>query len=242
MYSIVTAETVKIEEISKDLNLPVDHVKTYFSNYDVYKKFPIRDLTFQEQELISAIRKIKTMEESELIKLLEEHNITIKDLEKDQLLMERRLARYNDDYSYSLTRKYQHFILEPAILHGNVEAPLTRPLDMENIVTMLSNIAMGLTTQGYPIDPKVQISALSKIADIYTTSKVLTMNSKGLVNAGDLRELSPKELTRLIKHIQTNKDLDEVDPVEETKSIKPKKTPIITKETLNGIKELIIFV
>lgn len=230
MYNVVTINTIKYEEVSKDLNLSLDHVKSYFSNYDIYKKYPIRDLTFQEQELISAIKKVKMMSDNEVMSVLEEYEIKMEDLGKDQLLMERKISRYNNEIEYSISRKYQHFILEPAILYGNFEAPITRALDMENIVTLLSNIALGITTQGIVTDPKVQIAALSKIADIYATSKVLSMNSSDIISSEDLNDLSPKELTKLINHVKKNKIIDSTE-----------KEPIKTKDS-NIVENIDLFI
>lgn len=230
MYEVVTLGTIKINEVSKELNIPIEHIKVYFDNYDLYKKFPLRDLTFQEIELISAIKKVKLLPEEEVIKLINQYDIDPKQLHEDQLLLERKMSRFTDDYSYSLLRKYQHFILEPAILHGNYEAPLTRPLGLENIITLLSNVAMGLTSQGNPLDPKTQISALGKIADIYTANKLINMNPNEVLTPDIIADLSPKELTKLIQFVKTNKKMDEEEPE------KPK------KESLNILKEFILFV
>lgn len=213
MYEVVTIETIKPDLVSKELNISIDHVKNYISNYDIYKKYPIRDLTFQEQEFIRAIRKVKTMSDNEIMSLLEKFQIKVSDLHSDQLYLEKKISNFNDESQYAITRKYQHFILEPAILYSNFEAPITRAFDMENIVVLLSNIAMGITTQGHPLDPKVQIAALSKIADIYTTSKVLTMNTEDAITSEDLNDLSPKELTKLINHVKTNKKSEEPEKV-----------------------------
>lgn len=209
MYNVVTINTIKPEEVSQELSLPLDHVKAYLFNYDIYKKYPIRDLTFQEIEFVKAIKDIKTMTESEIRNILDEYGISLEDLKEDQLLMEKKISRFLNEDEYTLTRKYQHFILEPAIVYGNIEAPITRPLDMGNIVTLLSNVALGLTTQGHAIDPKVQIAALSKIADIYTASKVLSLNTGDVITSDDLNDLSPKELTKLIDHVKTNKSLQD---------------------------------
>lgn len=213
MYEVVTIETIKPDLVSKELNISIDHVKNYISNYDIYKKYPIRDLTFQEQEFIRAIRKVKTMSDNEIMSLLEKFQIKVSDLHGDQLYLEKKISNFNDESQYAITRKYQHFILEPAILYNNFEAPITRAFDMENIVVLLSNIAMGITSQGHPLDPKVQIAALSKIADIYTTSKVLTMNTEDAITSEDLNDLSPKELTKLINHVKTNKKSEEPEKV-----------------------------
>lgn len=210
MYEIVTLGTIKIEEVARDLTLPLEHVKSYFSKYDLYKKYPIRDLTFQEEQFVDAIKDVKLMGEQELKTIIDEYEINLKDLEKDQLLIEKKLSKFTDEEAYKITRKYQHFILEPAIIYGNKEAPLTRPLDMESVITMLSNIAMGLTTQKIELDPKVKVSALAKIADIYTASKALSIGNPDVITNEDLNELSPKELTKLIAHVKTKTSKEEV--------------------------------
>ncbi len=237
MYDVVTISTIKIEDVINDLELPLDHVKTYIYNYDVYKKYPIRDLTFQEIEFVNAIKQVKLMSEIEIRNILDEYELKVADLKKDQLLLERKISRFINEKEYQLTRKYQHFILEPAILHGNFEAPITRPLDMGNIVTLLSNIALGLTTQGQVLDPKIQISALSKIADIYTTSKVLSLSTGEIISSEDLTDLSPKELTRLINHVKSNNKESTEKPNEETKE-----PMVVKKETSESLKEFILFV
>lgn len=209
MYNVITTSSVDINEVSIDLNLPLGHVKEYFSNYELYKKYPIRDLTFEEEQLVRAIKDVKVMTDHQLKAIIEENNIDLKELENDQLLIERKLARYEDNDKYSLTRKYQHFILEPAVLYNNFSAPVTKPLDMNDVMVLLSNIALGLSNQQEETDSKVKITALSKIADIYTSAKMLDTASK-TITAEDLADLSPKQLSKIIDFVKVNKDTTEV--------------------------------
>lgn len=209
MYNVINITSIDINEVSADLNLPLGHVKEYFSNYELYKKFPIRDLTFEEEQLVRAIKDVKVMTDHQLKAIIEENNINITELESDQLLIERKLARYENNDKYILTRKYQHFILEPAVLHNNFSAPVTKPLDMNDVMVLLSNIALGLSNQQEETDSKVKITALSKIADIYTSAKMLDTTTK-TITAEDLAELSPKQLSKIIDFVKVNKDTTEV--------------------------------
>lgn len=209
MYDVVDTSSLNYEEVSFDLNLPLKHVKEYFLNYDLYKKYPIRDLTFEEEQLVRAIKDVKIMTDLQLKTIIEDNNIDVKDLEMDQLLIEKKLARYDDQNKYLLTRKYQHFILEPAVLFNNFSAPITKPLDMNDVMVLLSNIALGLSNQQDDTDPKIKISALSKIADIYTSAKMIEISSKS-IEPEDLIDLSPKQLSKIIDFVKVNKDTTEV--------------------------------
>lgn len=209
MYDVVDTSSLNYEEVSFDLNLPLKHVKEYFLNYDLYKKYPIRDLTFEEEQLVRAIKDVKIMTDLQLKTIIEDNNIDVKDLEMDQLLIEKKLARYDDQNKYLLTRKYQHFILEPAVLFNNFSAPITKPLDMNDVMVLLSNIALGLSNQQEDTDPKIKISALSKIADIYTSAKMIEISSKS-IEPEDLIDLSPKQLSKIIDFVKVNKDTTEV--------------------------------
>lgn len=209
MYNVITTSSVDVNEVSTDLNLPLGHCKEYFANYEIYKKYPIRDLTFEEEQLVQAIKDVKVMTDHQLKAIIEENNIDLKELENDQLLIERKLSKYEDDEKYNLTRKYQHFILEPAIVHNNFSAPATKPLDMNDVMVILSNIALGLSNQQEETDSKVKISALSKIADIYTSAKMLDTTSK-TITAEDMKDLSPKQLSKIIDFVKENKDVTKV--------------------------------
>lgn len=209
MYDVVDTSSLNYEEVSFDLNLPLKHVKEYFLNYDLYKKYPIRDLTFEEEQLVRAIKDVKIMTDLQLKTIIEDNNIDVKDLEMDQLLIEKKLARYDDQNKYLLTRKYQHFILEPAVLFNNFSAPITKPLDMNDVMVLLSNIALGLSNQQEDTDSKIKISALSKIADIYTSAKMIEISSKS-IEPEDLIDLSPKQLSKIIDFVKVNKDTTEV--------------------------------
>ena len=70
------------------------------------------------------------------------------------------------DEQYRITRLYQHFILMPAILYGNVDAPLTKPLTMTDIVTQLSNIAIGVTGKNEVVDAKTKIAAMLRHEEV----------------------------------------------------------------------------
>jgi hypothetical protein len=209
MYDVVTIGNLDYEKVSVDLNLPITHVREYFLNYDLYKKYPIRDLTFEEEQLVRAIKDVKIMTDLQLKTIIEDNDINIKELEKDQLLIERKLARYDDQNKYALTRKYQHFILEPAVLFNNFSAPITKPLDMNDVMVLLSNIALGLSNQQEDTDSKVKITALSKIADIYTSAKMIEISKKS-IDPEDLIDLSPKQLSKIIDFVKINKDTTEV--------------------------------
>lgn len=205
MYDVVTISSIKPEEVSVELNISLEHVKSYLSNYDLYKKYPIRDLTYEEIEFVKAIRQVKEMSDNDIKRILDENHLTLDDLAKDQLAVERVLSGFMNDSSYKITRKYQHFLIEPALLYRNLEAPLTKPLDMGNVLTLLSNMAVGLSDQLIGVKDEVKLKALSKIADIYTASKVLSLNTNEVITSEDLTDLSPKDLTRLINHVKTSK-------------------------------------
>jgi hypothetical protein len=221
MYQAMLLDSIQYEEVSKDLNLPIDHVKQYFFNYAIYKNFPIRDLTFEEDNLVKAIQQVKIMSDAQLKYAIQEHSIDLNDLSKDQLLIERKISRYDNEERYAITRKYQKFILEPAVLYGNNEAPLTKPLTMNDVMLLLSHIAMGVSKKNEDIDSRTRIAALSKIADIYATSKMLS-NQNQAIDANDLVNLSPTELTKIIDFIKTNQSI----PIQEEKKVEdqPKKT------------------
>lgn len=201
MYDVVTLQTIDYTTMSSELQLPIEHIRVYFSNYALYKNFPIRTLTFEEENLVKAIKQIKLMTDAQLRNLIEEYEIDLTEISKDNLLIERKVARYEDEERYIITRKYQHFILEPAVLYGNVEAPLTKPLTLNEIVVLMSNMAIGLSKNNEAIDPKVRLSALSKIADIYATSKILE-NSNQSIDEEVIEDMSPAQLNELIKMIE----------------------------------------
>jgi len=223
MYDVVSIDTLKFDVVANELNLPIDHVKAYFSNFGLYKCYPIRDLTFEEDSLVKAINEVKIMTDIQLKEIIANNNIDIQGLADDQLLIERAMANYTNEERYMITRKYQRFILEPAVLYSNTDAPLTKPLTMDDIVVQLSNIAIGNSKHKEIIDARTRIAALSKISDIYTTTKMLIQNDQS-VEQSDLVDIGPEELTRLIDFIQENHKLPEVVVEEKIKKEVKKKT------------------
>lgn len=235
MYDVVAYNAINYEDASRDLNLNLDHVRSYFMNYDLYKTYPIRDLTFEEEKLVKAISQVKIMSDSQLTHIINEYNIKIEDMVHDPLLIERKIARYDDEVAYSITRKYQHFILEPAVLYGNIEAPLTRPLSMDEILISLSNIGVGKSRKGEPIDARTRISALTKVADIYISTKILTQKSGG-IDDNVKEDLSPEELTNLIDFIKSNHAI----PGNEVNLQNATKPPTIVEEETNHEDDVVI--
>jgi len=228
MYDVVSMDVLVYEDVARDLNLSIDHVKAYFGNYGLYKCYPIRDLTFEEDNLVKAINEVKIMTDLQLQDVISRNNIDIDGLDDDQLLIERSIANYVDEDRYIITRKYQHFILEPAILYSNMGAPMTRALTMEEIVIELSNIAVGNSKFKEEIDARTRISALGKISDIYTTTKMLLQNDQPITKS-DLEDIGPAELTKLIDFIQKNNDMPEA-VVEEKIKKEVMKKPAVKKE------------
>ena len=221
MYDVITLETletVDYEDIAKELKLQVDHVKSYFINYPLYKNFPIKDLTYDEINLVKAINKVKLMTDVQLKTIIIDNQIDISKIHDDQLLIEKHVANYHDEEKYKITRKYQHFVLEPAILHGNFDAPITKPLSMEDILIQMSNIAIGVSGKGEIIDAKTKISAMSKISDIYIAHKMLSQG-KEPIDEDIYEDMSPSDITKLIDYMKKNNN--EM-PQDETIIKKPK--------------------
>jgi hypothetical protein len=218
MYHAMTLDLIKHDEMAKDLNLPIEHISQYFSNYTLYKNFPIRDLTFEEENLVKAIQQVKIMTDAQLKYAIQEYSIDLNLLKDDQLLIERKISKYDNEERYLITRKYQKFILEPAVLYGNTEAPLTKSLSMNDVMLLLSHIAMGVSKNKEEIDARTRIAALSKIADIYATSKMLQNQSQD-IDPTMLTNLSPTELTKIIDFIKTNQSI----PMQNKEDIKIEK-------------------
>lgn len=223
----LTVNDINHEEVSRDLDLPITHVKAYFDNYALYKSFPIRTLTFDEENLAKAIKSVSIMTNVQIKSIIDDKNINIADLKKDPLLVERSIANYVDEERYNITVKYLKFILEPAVLYGNFEAPLTKPLSMEEVVVLLSNMAVGISKTSHLIDPRVQLSALSKIADIYSTTRILNETNKSTLDEDRLNQLTPAQLNEIVTmveqpHLRTA--LDKLNENREKEAIKKKQT------------------
>lgn len=199
-YHVISHTDIEYIEIANDLNIPLEHVEIYFDNYHIFKAYPIRTLTFEEENLINTINQVKTMTDHQLKQLIQENRINTMNTVTDPLHVERMISRFYDEDRYSLVRKYQKYILEPAMLYGNFTAPLTKPLSMQEIAIHISNMAMGITKDGNDLDPKTRLSALSKLADMYATDRLIS-NQEKTIDPTLFDDVSPDQLTLIIDNV-----------------------------------------
>lgn len=200
-YHVIAHESIKYDEMARELGISLEHVSIYFDNYHIYKTFPVRTLTFEEESFVKTIQELKVASDYQLKSLINENRIDMSRTLDDSLHVERIVSRYNDEERYAMTRKYQKYILEPAILHGNFTTPLTVPLSMQEIATLISNMALGIVSDGGEVDNKTRLSALSKLADMYATDRLIT-NQEKTIDPLIFDNMTPDQLSKIINAVE----------------------------------------
>lgn len=203
----------EFEIIAKEMQLEIDAVTLYFNQYDMLKRYPIRDLTYTELSFAKALERLQTKTNGQIQILLADYAISLPDYQKDMSLLPRAMAHFNDDKSFKLLMKYQDILLQPYLLYGNATASMLSIIDKQGLALLLTNLAAGV-----PMNPTEQISAsdrlaaTQKIIDILDTKR--TFNEKMIADekkvatdtGNDLRAILSKtplsELKTIRKVIQ----------------------------------------
>lgn len=188
------------EEAAAELGVDIRHARLYFQYYHIYKTSPIRDLSFKEHELVSLIKDIKYLPDNMVIMQLRKYDMTLTDFNQNPAELMRRRGGLSDT-EIDLINKYYKILIEPALLYGNTKAPLLRPLTSDDLIVLLSNMALGISPiKDEQIGAQSRLGAVSKLIDVYKINSFEPTNEDEIEM--ELDELSPEELLALKDSIQ----------------------------------------
>lgn len=183
--------------ISSELNIPKENVDSYFRNYYINKTFPIRDLKPVEIALVKTYKEIMFHSEHDLRGMCIKHGVIYDDYLKDRWLLPAKYVGMTKE-EYYIIKKYYAVVIEPFLKYENEIAPRLTPVSKEEIVMLLSNIAVGIS-----IIPKEKINtftsmmAMDKLVALYDTLPIET----NVESDRKIKELSPKELEAIIDQV-----------------------------------------
>lgn len=226
MYQILEySRNLDFEQIAMELNVDYDYVEKYFEFYRIVYTMPIKSLSYQEKLFVAAIKYIQTLSMDEIKLLLDAHNISEDDLNRDPLLLERKVSGYLDETSYSKTIKYSKFGIECALMFDNSESPQLAQLTYDEQTIILTNIALGRSLGKHGAKPSDRIAAI----DMLNKRPIPVLE---YTPSDDIDNLSIEEMRKIVNIKEKNKlgePMTLVDIIEEKRN-KINEQGIITAE------------
>lgn len=185
--------------ISKDLEIDIADVESYFRNYYINRFFPIRDITPEELSLIKYYDELRYAGANEIIAMCAKYGLDYNTYLTDRWLLPKAIIGMKDE-TYTLLKKYPSLILEPCLNYKNYRSPRLQLLSKEEIAMLLSNIATGTSIiPGDQITVRTSMEAMDRLLDMYDS----VGKNRGSDVPPELKQLSPKELIQLIETIKT---------------------------------------
>jgi len=195
-------ENIDYNSISKELGIELIDVYNYFNNQNITYKFPIRKLTEEEKNFADACVRLQDYTLIQLLELADDYKIDRKKVEKDIFLIANEMSKINN---YKIVKKYFDILIRPYIDHGNSVPMQMFMLSKENILMLLSNVAMGIPLGEFEkIDIKDRMSALKTLLDQIKTDDIQSQLRQINYEEYDkkLQNLTPDELLFAIKALQ----------------------------------------
>lgn len=185
-------------QIAQELEIDLADVNSYFRNYYINRFFPIRDLRPEELSMVKYYEELKYASATETMTLCNKYGINYATYLADRWLVPKAMVMMPDD-EYLILKRYARLILEPFLNYKNMRAPRFRLLSKEEIAMLLSNIATGTSIlPGEQISVRTSMEAMDRLLEMYATA-YKTGESE---IPGELKELSPAELVKLIELVK----------------------------------------
>lgn len=194
----------EFEQIASDLKIDKASVELYFSEYDLLKRYPIRDLTFTELSFAKALERLQTKTNGQIQIMLSDFGISLNDYKADMAVLPKAMAHFDNEQDYLIMTKYQDILLQPYLLYGNQTASMLSVITKQGLALLLTNLAVGV-----PMNPNEQISAgdrlsaTQKIIDIL--NEKVTLKESILETKAELDTSGTNELRRLLNNMPLTK-------------------------------------
>ena len=183
--------------ISAELGIPKNDILSYFKNYYINRTLPIRNLTMNEINLVKQYKEIMYYSEHDMKGMCQQFNVDFNEYIKDRWLVPKAYINM-PDREYYVAKKYYRLLLEPYFNYDNHRAPMLRPLSMEEVIMLLSNLAVGISIiPGDKITSFISLTAMDRLVGLYDT-----LPKENNEEANDrIRELSPEQLVAVIDEV-----------------------------------------